>query len=110
MRTVQIAHSEGRARVARLQNELRLLRGKLGDVNKRQNLGDLLVRYVASVQRLPNGGTSWPRHGGGTARRNHFRRSADCLRAQLGAAKQTTRQPHCGLTIVDHFSDVAALN
>jgi hypothetical protein len=38
-----LEHGNAKARVTRLQNELRLIRGKLGAAKKHHNLGDLLI-------------------------------------------------------------------
>ena len=48
-----LEQSKARTRVTRLQNELRLIRGRLGTTKKHQNLGDLLVE-VCRERVLPS--------------------------------------------------------
>jgi hypothetical protein len=77
-----LEHGNAKSRVTRLQNELRLIRGKLGAAKKHHNLGDLLIEVCRERVAAPE----WQRIVA-EARRRHDAQDALCA----ADASQTAR-------------------
>jgi hypothetical protein len=74
-----LEHGNAKSRVTRLQNELRLIRGKLGAAKKHHNLGDLLIEVCRERVAAPE----WKRIVAEAQRRHdaqHALRAADASR------------------------------